>query len=332
MTGGGIAGGGIPGGGGGGGAIRWGGDTGGGENGRGDAGDRGWNGGGDVGSAVEGRPPAGATWRAGGGAWGTRRAPGVPCRPASRWGGSSSGADQSRGGPYPYVMGLKATQPRSRNNVLVTPAPEHYFSADPSAPTRPTTVTFDVAGREFRLTAGGGVFSATRLDPGTAVLLRKAELPGPATRGALLDLGCGYGPIACVLATLAPSATVYAIDVNTRALELTRANAEALGVTVDAREPDALPAELAFDQIWSNPPIRIGKDELHALLLRWLPRLTPDGVAWLVVARHLGADSLVRWLAEQGYAVARHASQQGFRVLRVTGKSSDGVADAPQNP
>jgi len=195
---------------------------------------------------------------------------------------------------------------------------EHYFTAEPAGPARPTDVEFAVAGREYRLRAAGGVFSASRLDPGTAVLLRKAELPGPETEGALLDLGCGYGPIACVLATVAPRAAVYAVDVNTRALELTRANAAALAVAVDAREPDAVPAEIEFQQLWSNPPIRVGKEDLRALLLRWLPRLAPDGVAWLVVARHLGADSLAAWLGEQGYGVVRHASGSGFRVLRVS--------------
>lgn len=195
---------------------------------------------------------------------------------------------------------------------------EQYFASDPSAPARATRVTFAAGGREFRLRAAGGVFSADRLDPGTAVLLRKAELPGPETEGALLDLGCGYGPIACVLATMAPRAAVYAVDVNRRALELTRRNAAELRVSVDARLPDDVPSDVSFAQIWSNPPIRVGKDALHELLLRWLPRLTPDGVAWLVVARHLGGDSLATWLTDQGYGVARHASQQGFRVLRVT--------------
>jgi 16S rRNA G1207 methylase RsmC len=207
-------------------------------------------------------------------------------------------------------------------------ASDHYFTTEPSAPARTTDVTFTIAGRDFRLRAGGGVFSATRLDPGTAVLLRKAELPGPETTGPLLDLGCGYGPIACVLATLAPHATVIATDVNRRALELTRANATALGLSVTAVDPDAVPTRVSFQQIWSNPPIRVGKEELHALLLRWLPRLAPGGVAWLVVARHLGADSLMAWLIERGYGVVRHASQQGFRVLRVC-RAAGHAHDAP---
>ncbi|PZG13635.1 MFS transporter [Micromonospora craterilacus] len=197
---------------------------------------------------------------------------------------------------------------------------DHYFTAEPSAPAQPREVRFTVAGREYALASASGVFSATRLDPGTAVLLRKAEPPGPATTGALLDLGCGFGPITGVLATVAPAANVWAVDVNERARELTAANAARLGVgdRVRVAAPEEVPADLDFAQIWSNPPIRVGKDDLHQLLRTWLPRLAPDGVAWLVVARHLGGDSLHRWLVEQGWQVGRHASQKGFRVLRVT--------------
>ena len=167
------------------------------------------------------------------------------------------------------------------------------------------------------------MFSAGRLDPGTAVLLRKGELPTAATTGAFLDLGCGYGPIACVLASEAPAATVYAIDVNSRARELTAENAATLGPgRPGARAaPDDVPDDVTFDQIWSNPPTHVGKAELHALLDRWLPRLAPDGMAWLVINRHLGGDSLHTWLAGLGWQVERKASQKGFRVLRVTRKT-----------
>ncbi|WP_093403736.1 class I SAM-dependent methyltransferase [Micromonospora sediminimaris] len=197
---------------------------------------------------------------------------------------------------------------------------DHYFTAEPTAPAQAREVQFTVAGRDYTLASASGVFSASRLDPGTAVLLRKAELPGTATAGALLDLGCGFGPITCVLATVAPTATTWAVDVNERARHLTAENSARLGLSERVRvmAPEEVPADLRFAQIWSNPPIRVGKEELHELLLRWLPRLAPDGVAWLVVARHLGGDSLQRWLGEQGWQVDRHASQKGFRVLRVT--------------
>jgi 16S rRNA (guanine1207-N2)-methyltransferase len=196
---------------------------------------------------------------------------------------------------------------------------DHYFSAEPGTDERPREVTFMVDGRVYRLTAAAGVFSGGRLDPGTAVLLRKAPRPG-VRGGTYLDLGCGYGPIACVLATASPSAVVYAVDVNPRALDLVRRNAAALDVgdRIIAAHPDDVPADVRFDEIWSNPPIRIGKADLHALLGAWLSRLAPDGVAWLVVARHLGADSLQAWLEGRGFAVERFAAQKGYRVLRVT--------------
>jgi 16S rRNA (guanine1207-N2)-methyltransferase len=197
---------------------------------------------------------------------------------------------------------------------------EHYFTAQPATAAHRRPVKFTIAGYEFALTAAGGVFSAARLDAGTGVLLRKAPLPGAGLTGPLLDLGCGYGPIACVLAVSAPAAPVYAVDVNARALELVRENAATVGAEdrLRAMTPDEVPDDLSFQQIWSNPPIRIGKPELHEMLRRWLPRLAPDGEAWLVVARHLGGDSLHKWLVEQGWQVVRHASQQGYRVLRVT--------------
>lgn len=197
---------------------------------------------------------------------------------------------------------------------------DHYFSSQPEAAAGRRDVSFTAAGRDYSLVSAGGVFSADRLDPGTAVLLRKADLPGAGTVGPLLDLGCGYGPITCVLATVAPRAQVWAVDVNARARELTAENAARVGAAERVRvaAPDEVPPDVRFAEIWSNPPIRVGKADLHELLERWLPRLTPDGVAWLVVARYLGGDSLHRWLLDTGWRVDRWASQKGYRVLRVT--------------
>lgn len=196
---------------------------------------------------------------------------------------------------------------------------DHYFSAEPAAVAASRTVTFEAGGREFTLTASSGVFSAQRLDPGTAVLLRKAPLPGP-RGGVYLDLGCGYGAITAVLAASSPAARVYAVDVNARALDLVATNAAALGFAdrIVPATPDQVPDEVLFDEIWSNPPIRIGKAGLHEMLLRWLSRLAPHGTAWLVVGRHLGGDSLQAWLSDQGYRVERFASQKGYRVLSVS--------------
>jgi 16S rRNA G1207 methylase RsmC len=163
-----------------------------------------------------------------------------------------------------------------------------------------------------------GVFSRGDIDPGTKLLLLDA--PAPAPTGDHLDLGCGYGPIALTLARRAPGATVWALDVNGRARALTRANAEANGVTnVRVAAPDDVPDDVRFTTIWSNPPIRIGKAELHALLERWLDRLAPGGTAVLVVQKHLGADSLTRWLNESGRPTRRIQSRASYRLLEVSG-------------
>ena len=200
---------------------------------------------------------------------------------------------------------------------------DHYFSAEPASPAQSRQIDINVAGRRLRFESSSGVFSADRLDPGTAILLRKAPLPGLDTTGDLLDLGCGYGPIAVALALSAPHATVYAVDVNRRALDLTRANAASAGAgNVVVGEPGDIPDGVRFAQIWSNPPIRIGKAELHELLTTWLPRLAPGGTAWLVVGRNLGADSLQQWISAQGWPATRHASGNGYRILRVDAHTS----------
>lgn len=190
----------------------------------------------------------------------------------------------------------------------------HYFDSDPAVGSE--TASFDVVlpDAAFTLTTDRGVFSHGHLDTGTAVLLREAPVP-PST-GDLLDLGCGAGAIALTLALRSPGATVWAVDVNVRARELTALNAARRGVgNVRVSAPDEVPADVVFAAIWSNPPIRIGKAALHELLLRWFGRLTPDGAACIVVQKHLGADSLQAWLTHEGFPTTRIASRQGFRVL-----------------
>lgn len=197
---------------------------------------------------------------------------------------------------------------------------DHYFTAEPASPAQQRILTVRLAGRPVTVRTAGGVFSPDGLDKGTTVLLR--EVPPPPPTGHLLDLGCGWGAIALTLALLSPDATVWAVDVNERSLDLARTNASSLGLTaLHATQPDGIPADVQFEAIWSNPPIRVGKAALHEMLLRWLPRLTPGGSAYLVVQKNLGSDSLQRWLREhlpeEGYAVGRLASDKGFRVLEV---------------
>lgn len=202
----------------------------------------------------------------------------------------------------------------------VTAPGDHYFTAAPASADERRTIDVTLGGRSWELTTAPGVFSADHLDAATRILLD--TVPPPPARGTLLDLGCGWGPIALTLALRSPSARVLAVDVNDRALDLSRRNADTVGArNLAAMRPEEVPGDARFEVIWSNPPIRIGKAALHDLLLTWLERLTDDGVAYLVVAKNLGSDSLARWLAGQGYAVERLTSSKGFRVLQVSGAS-----------
>jgi 16S rRNA (guanine1207-N2)-methyltransferase len=194
---------------------------------------------------------------------------------------------------------------------------DHYFTAQPASADERRLLHVRLAGRDVEVETAGGIFSPDHVDLGTRVLLE--NVPAPPAAGDLLDLGCGWGPIALTLALESPGARVWAVDVNERALDLTRRNAARLGVTnLQAVTPDLVPPDVAFAAIWSNPPIRVGKEALHAMLTQWLGRREPGGEAHLVVGKNLGADSLQRWIAaELGVEVERTASAKGFRVLLV---------------
>ena len=200
---------------------------------------------------------------------------------------------------------------------MAEPTSGHYFDARPGARSAPRDVDLTLPDVSARLTTDRGVFATDGIDPGTKLLLLEAPVP-PGLR-TMLDLGCGYGPIAIALALRAPDSAVWAVDPNERARALCEANAVRAGVgeRVHVCAPEAVDATVSFDAIYSNPPIRIGKAALHELLQHWLARLSPRGVAYLVVQKHLGADSLARWLTDEGWRVTRLVSRRAYRVLEV---------------
>lgn len=196
-------------------------------------------------------------------------------------------------------------------------AADHYFSGRPAVPEELRERRVELMGHVVTVEVASGIFSPDGVDKGTRVLLD--EVPNPPASGSFLDLGCGWGPIALSMALLSPRADILAVDVNERSLELTRRNAERLGLNgIHVAHPDSVDPGRRFDLIWSNPPIRIGKAALHTLLRQWLPRLEAGGAAYLVVQRNLGSDSLARWIeSDLGMPCARLASRKGFRVLHV---------------
>ncbi|MFI6446398.1 class I SAM-dependent methyltransferase [Kitasatospora sp. NPDC050543] len=203
----------------------------------------------------------------------------------------------------------------------------HYFTGAPDVASERRPITVKLPDITLELTTDSGVFSRSRLDPGTRVLLEHA--PPPRAKGPILDVGCGYGPIALTWASRRKRSAVWAVDVNTRALDLVRENAQALNLgNVQAALPDDVPADLRFTAIYSNPPIRIGKSALHRLLKQWLGRLTPDGSAFLVIQRNLGSDSLQKWLNTEGFPTTRVTSVNGFRILEARPRPE---GEAPQS-
>lgn len=211
---------------------------------------------------------------------------------------------------------------------------EHYFSALPDSELRLRQIRVTIHRQSYELTTSNGIFSPERIDLGTQVLLDNTPSAPPG--GNLLDLGCGWGPIALSLALESPRATVWAVDVNTRALDLVRSNAKTMGIdNINAVLPEDVPEGLSFTSIRSNPPIRVGKTELHSMLEMWLPRLDAESDAWLVVQRNLGSDSLQRWLDSwlpSDFNVLRAATNKGYRVLRVKRRAAVTVQMPPQEP
>lgn len=208
---------------------------------------------------------------------------------------------------------------------------EQYFDADPSTPSQPATVDLVLPDLSATLATDSGVFGKHRVDPGTKLLLIDGPAPTADDQN-LLDLGAGYGPIAITLAVRNPDAIVWAVEVNGRARDLCRHNAAEAGLdNIRVAAPDEVPDGIRFDRIWSNPPIRIGKPALQQLLTRWLGRLAPGGSAHLVVQKHLGSDSLQRWLSQNGWPTTRRSSRAGYRLLDVSA-ASDGSVQAGDRP
>ncbi len=193
-----------------------------------------------------------------------------------------------------------------------------YFDAEPTIASAAKTIDLFLPDLSLELMTDRGVFSGDRIDPGTKILLSEGPAAIP-TDELILDIGTGYGPITCALAKRNPQATVWGVEINERARNLCIDNAKHNGLdNLEVRSPEEVPGNLQFDRIWSNPPIRIGKTQLHQLLLQWLPRLQPLGSAHLVVQKHLGADSLHRWLQNQGFIVERRCSRKAYRILDIT--------------
>lgn len=179
-----------------------------------------------------------------------------------------------------------------------------------------TAVKLSLPDIDLELQSEAGLFSHRSIDTGTYVLLRYG--PAPPESGDLLDLGCGYGAIALVLGTRSAGARVWGIDVDARAVDIAQENVVRTGLTnVVICMPRAVPSDVRFSAIYSNPPTRIGKTAFRSLLSHWLGKLSPTGSAYLVIKKEAGADAVAQWLSDNGYRADRLAAKQGYRLVHV---------------
>lgn len=181
------------------------------------------------------------------------------------------------------------------------------------------TYSFDLFGRRYTLSSDAGVFSKDGLDDGTRLLLETIAKTDLGTK--ILDLGCGVGPIGLVLASLDPSRHLVLADVNDRALDCARKNAESLGVSsqVEILHSDVYSAiPISFSSIVTNPPIRAGKKVTYAMYAGAVSHLHEGGKLILVIRKQQGAESCQAYLRTLFPNVEVASQHKGYRILIAT--------------
>lgn len=194
---------------------------------------------------------------------------------------------------------------------------DHYYSRQPEVASSPIYWTTKLRNFQFKFKTDQGVFSKKEVDFGSRFLIETFE--PPTVEGALLDVGCGYGPIGLVLAKLLNERLVHMVDVNERAIELAKENAKANEVTnVKIYESDRFDSvnESTFAAIVTNPPIRAGKKIVHDIFEGSYRALVPGGELWVVIQKKQGAPSAKVKLEELFGKVEVSAKRKGYYILR----------------
>ncbi|MDY0407295.1 class I SAM-dependent methyltransferase [Virgibacillus sp. 179-BFC.A HS] len=194
---------------------------------------------------------------------------------------------------------------------------DHYYSQQPHSKSSPRTWKYKLRENVFTFTSDMGVFSKDTVDFGSRLLIEKFLEPPLA--GDLLDLGCGYGPIGIALATSFPDRTVVLTDVNERALELATINLRTNNVqnaeVVQSNRFDQL-AGRKFAAILTNPPIRSGKQNIHAMIEEGKAALLPQGEFWAVIQKKQGAPSYKQKLLDVFNNAETIAKDKGYYIFK----------------
>lgn len=198
---------------------------------------------------------------------------------------------------------------------------QHYYSNQPEIAHDRKELKTELRGQSFSLISDAGVFSKGGVDYGSKVLIDAMDFGQDAQ---VLDVGCGYGPIGLTAARLAAQGHVTMIDINSRAVELAKENAKRNGIiNVTILESDLFEAvkDQQFDVVLTNPPIRAGKETVHAIFEESWKYLRENGQLWVVIQKKQGAPSAKAKLESLFEQVEEVTKDKGYRIFKAT-KSS----------
>jgi 16S rRNA (guanine1207-N2)-methyltransferase len=193
---------------------------------------------------------------------------------------------------------------------------EHYYSAKPTAAHEHNQIQIKLRGKEFNFVTDAGVFSKKEIDFGSKLLIETMVIN---RADFVLDVGCGYGPIGLSAAVLADQGRVTMVDINERAVLLSRDNAKRNGlnnVTVLQSDLLAQVAENKFDCILTNPPIRAGKIVVHQIFSQAYSSLVPGGRLWVVIQKKQGAPSAFTKLESIFGSVQEVLKDKGYWIFK----------------
>ncbi|MBQ1467043.1 MAG: class I SAM-dependent methyltransferase [Solobacterium sp.] len=198
----------------------------------------------------------------------------------------------------------------------------HYFTDNRDLPSREKELRISFLGKEYTFVTDIGVFSKNELDEGSAILLEAVQSLD--ISGSVLDLGCGYGPIGIITASMTPQCQVTMSDVNPRAVELAVKNCIHNGIQAQCQVSDGFEKiDNSFDVILTNPPIRAGKRVIYRLFEDACAHLNKEGVLLVVIRRKQGAESALAKLQEifgNGETILR---KRGYWILKAVRTDTD---------